>query len=102
MFVCGCISLDKLHFTCQQVMENYAVLQRCKVGEQRRLEREAAERREANIRLQAVVKRQKLEMSSISVIQRVFRGHLGRKATKRWALKRAELAAMNALMNATL
>ena len=77
-----------------------AVLQRSKVGEQRRLEREAAERREAIFRLQAVVKRQKLELSSICNIQRAFRGHLGRKAAMRWALKRAELGAMNDLMNA--
>jgi hypothetical protein len=34
-------------------------------------------------------------------VQRVFRGHLGRKAAKRWALKRAELGAMHALLHAT-
>lgn len=77
------------------------VLARCKVGEARRAEREAAERREAILRLQAVVRRQRLEQESISLIQKVYRGHLGRKAAKRWALKRAELGAMNALLNST-
>ena len=77
------------------------VLARCKVGEARRVEREAAERREAILRMQAVVRRQRLETESISIIQKVYRGHLGRKAAKRWALKRAELGAMNALLNST-
>ena len=36
----------------------------------------------------------------MGAIQKVFRGHLGRKAAKRWALKKAELGAMNALLNA--
>lgn len=78
-----------------------AVLQRSKVGEQRKRDREAAERREAIFRLQAIVKRQKLEVDSICSIQRVFRGHIGRKAARRWALKRAELGAMNELLNAS-
>jgi hypothetical protein len=77
------------------------VLARCKIGEARRAEREAAERREAIIRLQAVVRRQRLEAESISTIQKIYRGHIGRKAAKRWALKRAELGAMNALLNST-
>jgi hypothetical protein len=77
------------------------VLARCKVGEARRAEREAAERKEAVLRLQAVVRRQRLEQESISCIQKMYRGHLGRKAAKRWALKRAELGAMNALLNST-
>lgn len=76
------------------------ILQRYNIGEQRRKEREAAERRDAILRLQAIIKRQKLETDSICTVQRVFRGHIGRKAAKRWALKRAELGAMNALLNA--
>jgi hypothetical protein len=77
------------------------VLARCKIGESRRAAREAAERREAILRLQAIIRRQKLEHESISVLQKIYRGHLGRKAAKRWALKRAELGAMNALLNST-
>ena len=76
------------------------VLQRAKVGEARKREREMAEKREAVLKLQAVVRRQKLEKESTVAVQRVFRGHLGRKAARRWALKRAELEAMNALLNA--
>jgi len=76
------------------------VLARCKVGDARRREREDGERREAIMELQRVVRRQKLEFGSVITIQRYFRGHVGRKAAKRWALKRAELGAMNALLNA--
>jgi len=77
------------------------VLARCKVGEQRRIEREAQERREAILRMQAIVRRQRLELDCVSTIQKVYRGHIGRKAARRWALKRAELGAMNALLNST-
>eukprot|EP01041_Mallomonas_annulata_P002218 gene2218-4307_t len=76
------------------------VLGLAKTGDQRRQARELAERREATLRLQAVVRRQQLEKESTTHIQRVFRGHLGRKVAKRWALKRAELSAMNALLHA--
>lgn len=78
-----------------------AILFKCKVGEQRRIDRENAERREAVHELQKLVRRQKLELASITHIQRAFRGHLGRKAAKRWALKRAELGAMHALLHST-
>lgn len=77
------------------------VLAKAKVGEARRLERERAERRDAIIRLQAIVKRQKLELDCIIVLQKVYRGHLGRKAARRWALKKAEIGALNALLNAS-
>ena len=33
-------------------------------------------------------------------IQRIYRGHIGRKAARRWFLKRAELKAMTHLLNA--
>ena len=36
-----------------------------------------------------------------AVLERTYRGHLGRKAARRWAMKKAELSAMNALMNAS-
>lgn len=78
-----------------------AIMARAKVGEQRRIEREARERKEAIQKLQAIVRRQKQETEAILQIQRIYRGHLGRKAASRWALKRAELGAMNALLNAT-
>ncbi len=76
------------------------ILAKVKIGDARRKEREEAERKEAILRLQAVVRRQRLEQYSILLVQKVYRGHLGRKAAKRWALKRAELSAMNALLHA--
>ena len=51
--------------------------------------------------MQKLARGQKLEFGSVNHIQRAYRGHLGRKAAKRWALKRAELGAMNALMHST-
>jgi hypothetical protein len=78
-----------------------AILAKAKIGDARRAAREAQERRDAIVKLQSMIRRQRLEMVSVMMIQRVFRGHLGRKAAKRWALKRAELGAMHALLNAT-
>lgn len=77
-----------------------AIMARAKAGEARRLEREAQERKEAVQALQAIVRRQAKEKNSILLLQRIYRGHLGRKAAKRWAMKRAELVAINALLNA--
>jgi hypothetical protein len=67
-----------------------AIMLRCVVGEQRRREREESERRESLARLQAVVRRQKLEAESVGLIQKVYRGHLDRKAVRRWALKKVQ------------
>ena len=41
------------------------------------------------------------EKDAAQDLQRAYRGHLARKAARRWAMKRAELWAMNALMNAS-
>jgi hypothetical protein len=68
-----------------------AVLLRCRVGEQRRKEREDGERKESLMRLQAVVRRQKLEVESIGLIQKLYRGQLARKAVRRWALKKVRI-----------
>ena len=65
-----------------------AIMRRCLVGEQRRKEREDAERKDSLQRLQAVVKRQKKEAEAVGLIQKVYRGHLSRKAVERWALKK--------------
>ena len=43
--------------------------------------------------------RRKKESSATLIIQRIYRGHLGRIAAKRWALKKSEINAMNVLMN---
>ena len=42
-----------------------------------------------------------MEKQASADLQRLYRGHLGRKAARRWAMKKAELEAMNALMNAS-
>jgi hypothetical protein len=76
------------------------ILAKVRIGDQRRKEREMAERKEAIVRMQAIIRRQRLEHFSILQLQKIYRGHLGRKAAKRWALKRAELSAMNALLHA--
>ncbi len=76
------------------------IMSRARVGEARKKQREDDEKREAALRLQEIVRRQKLELSSIGLIQRVYRGHVGRKAASRWILKRAEMNALNIIMNA--
>jgi outer membrane murein-binding lipoprotein Lpp len=76
------------------------ILGRAREGEARKRDREANERREAIQRLQEIVRRQRREKEAINHIQRFYRGHLGRKAAKRWAMKRAEMTAINALLNA--
>jgi len=75
------------------------ILGRAREGEARKRDREARERKEAIQRLQEIVRRQRREKEAINHIQRMYRGHLGRKAAKRWAMKRAEMAAINALLN---
>ncbi|KAJ1441114.1 hypothetical protein B484DRAFT_122439 [Ochromonadaceae sp. CCMP2298] len=74
------------------------MLARTHEGEARRLLREKTEQREAIDRLQSIVRRQRLENECISVIQKQYRGHLGRKAGFRWRLKRDELHAATALL----
>jgi hypothetical protein len=76
------------------------IMARAVEGEARKKAREDQERREAILKLQAIVRRQRREKESINCLQRLYRGHLGRKAARRWAMKRAELTAINALMNA--
>lgn len=76
------------------------IMARAVEGEARKKAREDQERREAVQKLQAIVRRQRREKESINCLQRLYRGHLGRKAARRWAMKRAELTAINALMNA--
>jgi len=60
------------------------------------------EKREAAMGLYEKCQRQKREVLSINMIQRIYRGHLGRKAARRWCMKKAELEAMAALLNASV
>merc|ERR1719197_2349557 len=74
---------------------------RAKVGEERKRLREEKEKAEAAAKLHEKVRREKREKEAAAVLERTYRGHLGRKAARRWAMKKAELSAMNALMNAS-
>ena len=74
---------------------------RAKVGEERKRLREEKEKAEAAAQLHEKVRREKREKEAAAVLERTYRGHLGRKAARRWAMKKAELSAMNALMNAS-
>ena len=75
-----------------------AVLSNINIGNYRRMNREREEIEDSSVGLQELVFRQKLEANSITSIQKVFRGHIGRKAAKRWALKYAEFTAMYNLL----
>jgi hypothetical protein len=77
-----------------------SVMVRQREGEIRRREREALERYEALYELQEVVRLQKQESESVKLLQRVYRGHMSRRAATRWALKHAEMRGVNALLQA--
>ena len=77
------------------------VLNRAKVGEERTRKRLVKEKAEAASKLHEKVRREKRELTACAKLQAFYRGHLGRKAARRWAVKRAELEAMNALMTAS-
>ena len=59
------------------------------------------ERDEAARKLHDKVRREKKELAGSGLLQACYRGHLGRKAARRWAIKRAEVEAMSALMTAS-
>ncbi len=42
-----------------------------------------------------------MERDAAGDLQRIYRGHLSRKAVRRWAMKRAEQAALYALLSAS-
>ena len=92
--------LDEEHRIANRKKKMDQIMARARVGEARKKEREENEKREAALKLQEIVRRQKLELASVGMIQRVYRGHIGRKAASRWALKRAEMNALNIIMNA--
>ena len=74
---------------------------KAKEGEERKRLRQDKERAEAAKKLYDKMRQEKMEKAAAVVLARVYRGHLGRKAARRWARKKAELEAMNALMNAS-
>lgn len=92
--------LDEEHRIANRRKKMDQIMARARVGEARKKAREDNEKREAALKLQEIVRRQKLELASVGTIQRAYRGHIGRKAASRWALKRAEMNALNIIMNA--
>merc|ERR1711988_1009022 len=70
------------------------------MGQRKRI-REDLEQKAAAGNLYEKVKLENQEKDAAQDLQRAYRGHLGRKAARRWAMKKAELEAMNALMNAS-
>ena len=62
------------------------VLNRAKVGEERTRKRLAKERAEAASKLHEKVRREKRELQACAKLQAFYRGHLGRKAARRWAV----------------
>jgi hypothetical protein len=75
------------------------ILARQNVGDARRVDREREEHRDAVVTLQAIVRRQAEEARAGIIIEKLYRGHLGRKAAKRWALKHNEFRAMYYLLS---
>jgi hypothetical protein len=75
-----------------------SIISAVKVGDARRAAREANEKETALLYLQELLQRQKLEKENIVNLQRIYRGHLARKAAKRWLLKKTEMESVNALL----
>jgi hypothetical protein len=70
-------------------------------GEGTKALRAENERNAAAKRAYEVIRRAKKQKKGANHMQRLYRGHIGRKAARRWAMKKAELEAMNALMHAS-
>ena len=70
-------------------------------GEVTKALRAENERSAAAKKAYEVIRRAKRQKKASIHFQRLYRGHIGRKAGRRWAMKKAELEAMNALMHAS-
>jgi hypothetical protein len=68
-------------------------------GQHRKDVREGQERAEAAGNLYGKVRLENMEKAAAGDLQRCYRGHLARKAARRWAMKRNELWALNALLS---
>ena len=77
------------------------VMERCKRGIQKRLDREAMLRKEIILKRVMEKKKATARVEAVCTIQRVYRGGIDRRNAKRWALKRAELEAMHQLLSKT-
>lgn len=91
--------VNEAHNTAARNKRLEVVMVRCRIGDQKRLERSQLERKEEINRMLASSKRQRLEALCTGRLQRAVRGHLGRLNVRKWALKRAELDAMTMVLN---
>ena len=78
-----------------------AAFERGRRGEQAKRDRDIILRRDAIMRRIKIASERHLKDDSCRVMQRVYRGFIGRRNAKIWAVKRAELEAMNALLHQT-
>ena len=73
---------------------------KAKVGMERRRQRLVKERAEQREKMITVVRKRQLEERSATKIAALYRGHLGRLAAMKWAVRKAETDAMRALQHA--
>ena len=73
---------------------------KAKIGMERRRQRIAKERALQRDHMITVVRKRQLEERSATKIEALYRGHLGRLAAMKWAVKKAEVDAMRALQHA--
>lgn len=67
-------------------------------GAERKRMREETKKRDAMLKMLEAYRKYKKELLGILLIQRVYRGYVGRKAAFRWAIKRAEMDAFTKIM----
>ena len=67
------------------------------MGQMRRQARLDSAREEARLNLRGEVMRRHAELQGSRIIQRIFRGHVGRRVAKRWAIRQSEARAVRFL-----
>ena len=73
---------------------------KAQLGRERRSKRIQKERDKQRQNMLLMVRRRNLEKAGATKIQALYRGHLGRLAAMKWAVKKAEIDAMRALQHA--
>jgi hypothetical protein len=73
---------------------------KAQLGRERRKKRVDKERAQQRENMLVMVRRRNLEKAGAIKLQSLYRGHLGRLAAMKWAVKKAEIDAMRALQHA--
>ena len=73
---------------------------KAQLGRERRAKRVQKERDKQRQNMLVMVRRRNLENAGATKVQALYRGHLGRLAAMKWAVKKAEIDAMRALQHA--